>query len=321
MNTLRANVFQKLLAKYRVGKSQYQDLKKELEKLSGRPRTLCLRMLLLPSPFLIFPFSDAASLISSLESQLANSVSADVVELLKQEHAAELQGLRAQAARAQGLETELMKTREAESSLRLEFDRRLTEEREILSTKYNSEVDGLGASLGSKVENRDTKISELETLQAFDSKQHDDDLSAWRAWDRKLHSGLLGVEETLRGRLLLPLPSLCFFKLFSHFLAALTGAFPDSGEAATVALEKYRAEQKVVPCSDPEDKFTSGELMVLIKGRLHPVAKLGGELCQAVASMFKDLWPRRAVPGDIEKLLQWISLMSNRVDIWKESSA
>jgi hypothetical protein len=46
-------------------------------------------MLLLPSPFLIFPFSDDASLISSLESQLANSMSVDAVELLKQEHAAE----------------------------------------------------------------------------------------------------------------------------------------------------------------------------------------------------------------------------------------
>jgi hypothetical protein len=291
LNTLRANIFQKLLTKYRVSKSQYQDLKKELEKLSGRPRTLYLEMLPLPSPFLIFPFSDAASLISSLESQLANSMSADAVELLKQEHAAELQGLRAQAARARGLEMELMKTREAESSLRLEFDRRLTEEREILSAKHNSEVDELRASLESKVKHRDAKISELETLRSFDSKQHDDDLSAWRAWDRKLHSGLLGLEEALCGRLLLPLPSLCFFKLFSHFLAALAGAFPDSNEAATAALEKYRAEQKVVPCSDPEDKFTSGELMALIKGRLHPVAKLGGELRQAVASVFKDLWP------------------------------
>jgi hypothetical protein len=61
--------------------------------------------------------------------------------------------------------------------------------------------------------------------------------------------------------------------------------------------------------------------MALIKGRLHPVAKLGGKLRQAVASVFKDLWPGRAVPGDIEKLLQWISLVSNRVDIWKESLA
>jgi hypothetical protein len=45
---LRANVFQKLLAKYRTGKVQYQDLKRELEKLSGKLGTLHLKMLLLP---------------------------------------------------------------------------------------------------------------------------------------------------------------------------------------------------------------------------------------------------------------------------------
>jgi hypothetical protein len=109
LNTLRTNIFQKLLAKYRVGKSQYQDLKKVLEKLSGKPRTFCPKMLPLPSPFLIFLFLDSALLISSLESQLANLMSADAVELFKQEHAAELEGLWAQAARAQVLEMELMK--------------------------------------------------------------------------------------------------------------------------------------------------------------------------------------------------------------------
>jgi hypothetical protein len=51
------------------------------------------------------------------------------------------------------------------------------------------------------------------------------------------------------------------------------------------------------------------------------VAKLGGELHQAVTTVFKDLWPRRAVPGDIETLLRWNPLVSNRVDVWKESSA
>jgi hypothetical protein len=86
-------------------------------------------------------------------------------------------------------------------------------------------------------------------------------------------------------------------------------------------LEKYRAEQKIVPCNDPKAKFTSGELMALVKGRLHPVAKLGGELRQAVASVFKDLWPGRAVPVDIQTLLKWIPLVSNRVDVWKESAA
>jgi hypothetical protein len=45
------------------------------------------------------------------------------VESLKQKHAEELQGLQAQAARVQELETELVKVRGVESSLRLEFDR------------------------------------------------------------------------------------------------------------------------------------------------------------------------------------------------------
>jgi hypothetical protein len=264
LNTLRANVFRKLLAKYRAGKSQYQDLKKELEKLSGRPRTLCLEILLLPSPFLIFPFSDAASLISSLESRLANSMSADAVELLKQEHAEELQGLRSQAARAQELETELTKAREAESKLRLEFDHQLAKEHEILSVKYESEVDELRASLETKVESRDAKINELESLRELDSKQHDNDLSVWRAQDRKLHSGLLGLEDALHGTLLPPLPSLCSFKPFPHFLAALAGAFPDFDGAATAALEKYRAERKTIPRNDPKANFTSRELMALV---------------------------------------------------------
>jgi hypothetical protein len=112
-------------------------------------------------------FSGAASLISSLESRLANSMSADVVELLKQKHAEELQGLQSQAARAQELEAELTKAREAELKLRLEFDQQLAKEREILAAKYESEVDELCTLLDAKVKSRDTKIDELESLQSL----------------------------------------------------------------------------------------------------------------------------------------------------------
>jgi hypothetical protein len=59
----------------------------------------------------------------------------------------------------------------------------------------------------------------------------------------------------------------------------------------------------------------------LAKGRLHPVAKLGRDLHEAIVSVFESLWPGRAVPSEIQALLQWIPLAPNRLDIWKESAA
>jgi hypothetical protein len=59
----------------------------------------------------------------------------------------------------------------------------------------------------------------------------------------------------------------------------------------------------------------------LAKGQLHPVAKLGKDLHEAIVSVFENLWPGRVVPGEIQALLQWIPLAPNRLDIWKESAA
>jgi hypothetical protein len=148
--------------------------------------------------------------------------------LLKQKHAGELQGLRTQAARAQELETELTKAREAESSLRLEFDRRLAKEQGILSAKYDSEVDELRVSLKSKVKGHDAEINELKALRKLDSERHDKEIGVWRARDRKLQSGLLGLEHVLHGTLASLFPSFCSFTLFPHSLIALAEAFPDS---------------------------------------------------------------------------------------------
>jgi hypothetical protein len=61
--------------------------------------------------------------------------------------------------------------------------------------------------------------------------------------------------------------------------------------------------------------------MASTKGRLQPVAKLGSELRQAVVSVFQDLWPGQVVPDGIGMLLQWIPLVSNRFEVWKESVA
>jgi hypothetical protein len=57
----------------------------------------------------------------------------------------------------------------------------LAKEQEILTVKYESEVDELRASLGTKVESRDAKIDELETLRRIDGEQHDNKLGLWRA--------------------------------------------------------------------------------------------------------------------------------------------
>jgi hypothetical protein len=77
------------------------------------------------------------------------------------------------------------------------------------------------------------------------------------------------------------------------------------------ALREYRAERKIVPSDDPKAQLSSGELVALVKGRLHPVAKLGGELREAIVSVFETLWPGRAVPDEIQALPKWIPLASN----------
>jgi hypothetical protein len=61
--------------------------------------------------------------------------------------------------------------------------------------------------------------------------------------------------------------------------------------------------------------------MASVKGRLHPAAGLGGDLRQAVVSVFEALWPRRAVPDKIQTLIKWIPLVSSQVNVWKEFAA
>jgi hypothetical protein len=86
-------------------------------------------------------------------------------------------------------------------------------------------------------------------------------------------------------------------------------------------LKEFRAEQGIVPSSDPKAELSSGELVALAKGRLHPAAKLGKDLHEALVSVFETLWPGRAAPAGIRALLQWVLLASNRLDVWKESAA
>jgi hypothetical protein len=126
--------------------------------------------------------------------------------------------------------------------LRLEFDRQLAEEKGILSVKYDREVDELRASLESKVESHNAQINELEALRKLDSERHDKEIGVWRARDRKLQSGLLGLEDALRGTFPFLLPSSCSFTLPPHSLIASAKAFPDSNRAVAAALKEYRTE-------------------------------------------------------------------------------
>jgi hypothetical protein len=137
-------------------------------------------------------------------------------------------------------------------------------------------VDELRVSLESRVESRDVQIIELETLRKPDSEQHDKEIGVWHARDRKLQSGLLGLEHALHGTFPSLFPIFRSLTLFPHSLIAPAEAFPDSDGAAAAALKEYRAEQKIIPSSDPKAQLSSGELMVSVKGRLHPVAGLAG---------------------------------------------
>jgi hypothetical protein len=165
-----------------------------------------------------------------------------------------------------GVKAELAKAREAESSLRLEFDRQLAEEKRILSVEFDNKVNELRMTLGSEVESRGTQIDELETLQRLDSECHDNEIGVWHARDCKVQSGLLGLEEALRGILPFLLLISCSFMPPPHSLITLVGAFPDSNETAAAALKEYRAEQKIVPSSDPKAELSLGELVALAKG-------------------------------------------------------
>jgi hypothetical protein len=139
-------------------------------------------------------------------------------------------------------------------------------------------VNELCTTLESKVESHDAQINEMGILQKLDSERHDKEIGVWRARDRKLQSGLLGLEEALCGILPFLLLSSCSFMSRPHSLTAPARAFPDSNKAAAAALEEYRMEQKIIPSSDPKAQLSSGELIALAKGRLYPVAKLGGDL-------------------------------------------
>jgi hypothetical protein len=109
--------------------------------------------------------------------------------------------------------------------------------------------------------------------------------------------------------------------LLPFLLATLAGVFPDSTAAAAAAIKECWAEYNIVRPKDPKAELSLMELIASIKGRLQPVAALGSRLCGAVYSVFRTLWPGQAEPDNVDRLLLWMTLVSNRVDMWKESAA
>jgi hypothetical protein len=84
-------------------------------------------------------------------------------------------------------------------------------------------------------------------------------------------------------------------------------------------VEKFPKKYNIVHAEDPKVELSSVELAASVKGR--PVAALGLQLCTAVASVFKTLWPGWMEPDTVDQLLQWMAIVSNRVKVWKESVA
>jgi hypothetical protein len=107
---------------------------------------------------LTFPPAGATSHISSLEARLAGSVPVSEVSRLQQEHEERIKGLQGQAGRAQELEVELAKDKEAESTLWQEFEQWLANEKKNLAAKYDSEVDELRTAQDAKDKRRDAKV-------------------------------------------------------------------------------------------------------------------------------------------------------------------
>jgi hypothetical protein len=129
------------------------------------------------------------------------------------------------------------------------------------------------------------------------------------------------LEDALLGVCSLTLLRFHSSAILPFFLATPAEAFPDSFAVAATAIEECWEEFNIVRPKDPKAELSLMELMASIKDRLQPVAALGLQLRDAAASVFKILWPGRAEPDTIDRLLQWMMFVSNRVDVWKESPA
>jgi hypothetical protein len=83
----------------------------------------------------------------------------------------------------------------------------------------------------------------------------------------------------------------------------------------------FRKKYKIVHGKDSTAELSSVELAASVKGRLRAVATLGKQLRTAATSVFKTLWLGWEEPSTVSQLAQWMALVPNRVEVWKESAA
>jgi hypothetical protein len=103
-------------------------------------------------------------------------------------------------------------------------------------------------------------------LQEDDNVKYQEELDVWKGWGCRIHSILHGFDYSLVGEPSFLLLHFCSPTLLLFSLAILTEAFPDSFDAAVIAMEKCRQEYNIVRGKDSTAKLSSVELAASVKG-------------------------------------------------------
>jgi hypothetical protein len=160
----------------------------------------------------------------------------------------------------------------------------------------------------------------MDLWEADDAK-YQEELGVWQGRDRMILSILHGLDDALVGDPSFPLlhlysPTLLFFSP-----AVLIEALPDSSNATAITVDKCQEEYNIIRDKDSTAELSLVELAASVKGRLQPVASFELQLRTAIAFVFKTLWLGWEEPSIVSQLVQWMALVSNRVEVWKESVA
>jgi hypothetical protein len=164
------------------------------------------------------------------------------------------------------LEAELAKVKDAELTLRLEFEQRLAKEKEALSAKYDTKVEELRVAQDAKNKEHDAKLLELMDLREADGAKYPEELGVWQGWDRRNHSILHGLDDALLGELSFFASPLLFPYASALLTCILAEAFPHSSDAATIIVEKCWEEYNIVRDRDSTAELSSVELAASVKG-------------------------------------------------------